>query len=388
MANFSPRITDDFHSLSDASWYIAAYTVAITSLQPTWGKVYQIFSLKIVCITSALFFLIGSLICAIASNSTVFILGRTIAGIGAGGVYPGNLTILAVAVPLERRSTFTGLLTSIFAVPTMIVQCTNIEISAFLGPMLGGVFTDKVTWRWCFLISLPLGVLVIVGTVMILKLPAQLIPATTIKTRLGELDYIGPIFFIPANICLLLAASWGGVKFPWSSPTIVGLFCGFAVLSSIWLYSQLRLKEKATIPSRIFLQRTAFFSSIFGFFATSAMAIPQFYFPLYLQAVKGESAIASGVYMLPYVAALTVSSIVAGLLLTRVGYCSPFMITGGGLLAIGGGLLATIGVNTTDGHWVGYQIISGFGAGMSLHVSPTNGISNEDTSNGYAIHSS
>jgi hypothetical protein len=217
------------------------------------------------------------------------------------------------------------------------------------------------------------------GTIVFLKTPADLVTAKTIKERLRELDYIGLLLFTAANICLLLAVQWGGVKLSWSSPAIASLFTGFAVLISIWLYLQFRLGEKATLPPRILLRRTALTSLIFSFLSASATGIPQFYFPLFLQVVKDYSPIASGVYMLPYASTLTLSSAITGFLLIKLGYCSPFMITGGALLAVGTGLLGTVGVNTNIGNWVGYQLITGFGAGASLQVSQMNITSNEGT---------
>jgi hypothetical protein len=243
--------------------------------------------------------------------------------------------------------------------------------------VLGGVFTQKTSWRWCFFINLPLAVLTMAGTTVFLKTPADLVTAKTIKERFRELDYIGLVLFIAANFCLLLAVQWGGVKLSWSSATIVCLFTGFAVLISIWFYLQFRLGEKATLPPRILLQRTALTSLIFAFLSASAIGIPQFYFPLFLQVVKDYSPIASGVYMLPYASTVTLSSAIAGLLLTRLGYCSPFMITGGALLAVGTGLLGSVGVNTNIGNWVGYQLVTGFGAGASLQVSHMNITANE-----------
>jgi hypothetical protein len=222
------------------------------------------------------------------------------------------------------------------------------------------------------------------GTIVFLKIPSDFVTTKTIKERLRELDYIGLVLFIAANVSLLLAIQWGGVKLNWSSPTIVALFIGFVVLTSIWLYLQFRLGEKSTLPPRILLERTALTSLTFSLLSASAISIPQFYFPLFLQVVRDYSPIASGVYMLPYAASLTVSSTIAGLLLTKFGYCSPFMVTGGALLAVGTGLLATVGVTTNIANWVGYQLVTGFGAGASLQVRHMNITSKEGTTHSLA----
>ena len=237
-----------------------------------------------------------------------------------------------------------------------------------MGPVLGGVFTDKVTWRWCFYINLPFGTITVAAIIFLLQNPHRKEINKTIKQRLNELDFLGPIFFIPAIICILLALQWGGSLYPWKSPIIIGLCGGFAGFIAIWLYCQFRLGERATIPLRIFGQRTVVFSSMYGFFATSAFMIPIFYIPLYFQAVKDTSATASAIDTSPFIGGVTLTSIGVGFILSLVGYFTPFMIIGAAMLALGTGLLSTLRVDTSVGQWLGYQITAGIGAGLILQV--------------------
>ena len=238
----------------------------------------------------------------------------------------------------------------------------------FIGPVLGGVFTDTISWRWCFYINLPITAVAVGGIILCLENPDVLRTKKTLLQKLSELDYIGPLFFLPALLCLFLALQFGGAKFAWNSGAIVGLFFGFGILILMWVYSQYRLGEKATVPFRVMFQRTVLFSSIFSLFTGAAITTLSFYIPLYFQAIKGSSATKSGVETLPLIIATTVASFAAGILVTVTGYYTPIMIFGMAEFAIGGGLLTTLGVNTSFARTLGYQILAGIGAGMNFQV--------------------
>ena len=199
--------------------------------------------------------------------------------------------------------------------------------------------------------------------------PERLENNKTFKERLKEVDYIGPLIFIPAIISLLLAVQWGGAVYAWNSPIIISLFCGFAVITPVWVYSQIRLGEKATIPVRLFAQRTVLFSSIYSFFF-GAFTVLSFYLPLYFQAVKGSGATESGVQTLPLILSVTLAAIVGGILISVVGYVPPFMIIGTAIFTVGLGLLTTLDVDTPFGKWFAFQIIAGIGCGLNLQVCP------------------
>jgi hypothetical protein len=193
-------------------------------------------------------------------------------------------------------------------------------------------------------------------------------PKGKFRQWMMEVDYIGPLLFIPGIVCLLLALQWGGVTTPWRSPVTIGLFVGASILIPLWMYSQHRLGERATVPIRLIVVRTVFFAAIYGFFFYGSFVILTFYLPLYFQAIKGSSATVSAIDTLPLLISLTISSITGGVLLSTVGYCAPFMIVGTLIMIAGVGLLSTAGTETSFGALLGYQVIVGAGLGVNLTV--------------------
>jgi hypothetical protein len=217
--------------------------------------------------------------------------------------------------------------------------------------------------------SLPIGAFSVAVIIFVLHIPRQSDHnGKSIGERLQELDLIGASIFIPAIICLLLALQWGGSKYDWSNSRIIGLFVGFAALISIFTYWQFRLGDKATIPPRILTQRTVAASSGYAVMFAAGFFLLLFYLPIYFQSIKGVSATKSGIDVVPLLLSTVLSSIVAGGLISTVGYYSPFLIASSVIFSIGTGLLSTYKVDTAFGRWFGYQILTGAGVGAGFQV--------------------
>ncbi|CAL5874497.1 uncharacterized protein PFLUO_LOCUS8793 [Penicillium psychrofluorescens] len=355
IATAIPRISDDFHALNDVGWYGSAYLLTVSAFQLFFGRLYTIFSIKWVFLCALGIFELGSLICGVAPSSTALIVGRAIAGLGASGLFSGALIILAHNTPLEKRPLYTGLISAVYGIASVV------------GPLLGGVFTDHVTWRWCFYINLPLGGVTAVALLFFLKSPPQApTQPRTWRETIAIFDPVGTILFLPCIVCLLLALQWGGTAYPWSDARVIALFVVFGVLLIAFIAVQFWVGDNATIPLRIAKQRSIASGSLFAVCIGASFFIMVYYVPIWFQAIRGASAMHSGIDTLPMMIAVTLASIAAGGTVSVWGYYTPFMFGFVVVGSIGAGLITTWTTDTSTGKWIGYQILYGWGIGMGL----------------------
>ncbi|KAF2844652.1 efflux pump protein [Plenodomus tracheiphilus IPT5] len=340
-----PRITTDFHSLADVGWYIGAYTLAA----------------QVVYLSLLFIFEIGSLVCGIARSSVTLIVGRAVAGLGASGLINGGLTILMAAVPREKTPMYTGVFLGVS------------QTGIIGGPLIGGALTEHATWRWCFYINLPIG-FIAAGFLMLIRISEvnrkDPFSFALVCKVIPELDLIGFALFVPTALMFLLALQFGsGNTYPWTSSTIIGLFCAAGVMAIIFILWERRVGDRAMIPSSLLRQRVVWTSCFHGASVTCSAMVASNWIPTYFQAVRGEGPTLSGVHVLPSILSQLLFVVVSGVAVSRLGYYYPWALGSGVITAVGNGLVSTFTASTSAAKWAGYQIVLGAGRGMGMQMS-------------------
>ncbi|EXJ93249.1 hypothetical protein A1O3_01806 [Capronia epimyces CBS 606.96] len=357
IATAIPTITVKFHSVDQVGWYGSSFFMCLAAFQAFWGKAYKYFPLKIVFLVCIVIFEVGSLVVALAQNSTTVIVGRAIQGAGGAGITGGCYVICAFITPPNRLPAVMGIFGTVWS-------CSSV-----LGPVLGGVFTQDVTWRWCFWINLPIGGATMLIILLCFTTPAHSRIARAKPKQLALLfDFPGVAVLLGSLICFCLALQDGGITKPWSSSIPIGLLVGFGLLLIVFALIEWKQGDKAMIPGSIMTRRSIAVCAVFSFLSNAAGFARVYNLPIYFQAVQGVSPSTSGVRTLPSVLSISISSLVSSTLLGRVGYYQPFLLLGSVFITVGAGLIYTLGVHSPASHYIGYQIVAGIGMGLTIQV--------------------
>ncbi|HEY0261155.1 MAG TPA: MDR family MFS transporter [Lacisediminihabitans sp.] len=343
-----PTIVGQLHGVDEMLWVTTAYILASTIMLPVYGKLGDLIGRKGLFIGAIAIFIVGSIIGGLAQDMTMLIVGRAVQGLGGGGLMLLSQAIIADVVPARERGRYMGIMGGVFA------------LSSVAGPLLGGWFTDGPGWRWGLWMNIPLGILAIASALFFLRLPKNT------KGR-PRIDWSGMGLLAIASTCLVLVTTWGGTTYDWDSPTIVGLIAGTVVAGVAFVLVERRAPEPI-MPLHLFKDRNFNLTTAAGLIIGIAMFGALAYLPTYLQMVTGVNATQAGLLLIPLMAALLITSIVSGQLVSKTGRYKWLPIVGTVVVAISLALLSTM--TPTLPVWIlcVYLAIMGLGLGMSMQI--------------------
>ncbi|MFE2812127.1 MDR family MFS transporter [Streptomyces nigra] len=342
-----PTIVSDLGGLEHLSWVVTAYLLASTAATPLWGKLGDQYGRKRLYQIAIVIFLVGSALCGMAQDMTQLIGFRALQGLGGGGLIVLSMAIVGDIVPPRERGRYQGLFGAVFGATSV------------LGPLLGGVFTEHLSWRWVFYVNLPVGAVALVVIALVLHIPR--------RSTKHVIDYLGTVLIAAVATGLVLVASLGGTTWGWGSAQIVTLAVASVVLAFVFVAVERRAAEPV-LPLKLFRVRTFTLSAVISFIVGFAMFGAMTYLPTFLQVVQGISPTLSGVHMLPMVAGMLLSSTGSGQIVSRTGRWKVFPIAGTGVTAVGLLLLHQLDTGSSTALMSVYFFVFGLGLGLVMQV--------------------
>ncbi|WP_433450033.1 DHA2 family efflux MFS transporter permease subunit [Streptomyces sp. CA-142005] len=342
-----PTIVSDLGGLEHLSWVVTAYLLASTAATPLWGKLGDQYGRKRLFQTAIVIFLVGSALCGMARNMGELIGFRALQGLGGGGLMVLSMAIVGDIVPPRERGRYQGLFGAVFGATSV------------LGPLLGGLLTQHLSWRWVFYVNLPVGVVALAVIATALRIPR--------RSAHHVIDYLGTLLIASVATCLVLVASLGGTTWAWGSAQIIGLAV-LGVLLAVAFVAVERRAAEPVLPLKLFGIRTFTLAAVISFIVGFAMFGAMTYLPTFLQVVHGISPTLSGVHMLPMVVGLLLSSTISGQIVSRTGRWKVFPVTGTAVTTIGLLLLHRLDEHSPTAAMSACFFVFGLGLGLVMQV--------------------
>ena len=347
MATALPTISGDLGGLGDLSWVVTVYVLGAAAATPIWGKASDLYGRKGLLRASVVVFIAFSALSGAAQNIGELIAFRALQGVGGGGLMTLAMATVGDLVPPRERGRYQG-----------YIQLTFV-LASLLGPLLGGLFVDQLSWRWAFFVNIPIGLLALVALTVFLDLP--------VRRREAQIDFLGAALLAGAVVALLLTATWGGNRYAWGSAEIVGLGLAAVALLGAFYWRE-RVAPEPVLPLRLFREPVFLVISAALFITTLALFAAIVFMPLFLQLVTGASATKSGLLVLPLLLASALSTIASGRVMSATGRYKIFPVVGLALMSVGLLLFSTLDASSSRLDAVAFMVVFGAGFGMVTQI--------------------
>jgi EmrB/QacA subfamily drug resistance transporter len=342
-----PTIVGELGGLQHLSWVITAYLLTSTASMLLYGKLSDLYGRKLLFQAAVVIFLMGSLLSGFSQNMLQLIVFRGVQGLGAGGIMILSQAVVGDVIAPRERGRYQGYMGMTFGV------------SSVAGPLIGGFFTDNLTWRWVFFVNIPVGVVAMIVIAYALRLPVHRFEQ--------RIDYRGALLMVAGISALLLLTSWGGIEYAWDSPVIIALGIVGVILLALFLLYEGRVLEPL-LPLRLFKEKIFSVATALSFVVGLGLMGAVAYLPLYFQVVRGTSATMSGLQLVPLMGAVIFSVAATGRIITMIGRYRMFPIGGSAVMVVGMYLLSRLNENTSVQEAAGYMVVLGIGLGMLMQV--------------------